>query len=635
VKAIIGTAGHIDHGKTALVRALTGIDTDRLPEEQRRGISIELGFAWMDTPAGDRVGIVDVPGHERFVRQMLAGAQGFDLLMLVIAADDGVMPQTEEHFEICHLLDVKTGLFVITKADLASETRIAEVREEIAILAAGTPFEDAPILVTSAQTGAGIEDLRARVLASVAAVERGTDRGSFRMPVDRAFVVKGHGVVVTGTAAGGNVKVGDDVVIAPRGLAARVREVQVHEVSVESAAAGQRIALNLGGVDRDDVSRGDTVVVSGTDAVTDRFDAHVEVRPSARRPLRSHERVRVYLGTREVPGRVVWLDREAVEPRSRAYGQIVLREPGVTFSGERFVLRDETAERTLGGGTVLIVHARRHPRAERADVVSSLATLERGDAAGRLASLLKMTAGLGVSPQQVGAELNAPPSEFETLARGSATVEVLTDGSGAKWLVTRERFDRYVAQLDAHVRGYHASQPSRPGIELEQLRHDVDASVEPRLFRCIVESLVRQKRMVRRGNFVALPEHRVMLPGGGEADAQRVLETVRGAGVMPPTLKQLQDDLGLSASRVAEIVGVLQERRDLVKISADLVFSRDVLADVAGRLAAQLRNAPEITAAEFRDLIGASRKYSIPLLDYFDRTGLTVRSGDARRLRGK
>ena len=314
---IIGTAGHIDHGKTALIRALTGQDTDRLKEEKARGISIDIGFAWLEGPDGQRTGIVDVPGHERFIRNMLAGAHGIDLVLFTVAADDGVMPQTEEHLDILHLLGVRNGIFVVTKTDLVDAGRVAAVREEIEILTLDTTLEGAPVVPVSTLTGAGLDELRTEIARGLASSRDNARNGWFRLPVDRAFVIRGHGVVVTGTAVAGSVSEGDAVRILPAGLTARVRGLEIHGSAVVRAGRGQRVAMNLAGVELGDVGRGEVVCDSRIDRATTRFDARLEVRPGARRPLANHERVRVHLGTAEVLGKVVLLDGVSeLPPRS-------------------------------------------------------------------------------------------------------------------------------------------------------------------------------------------------------------------------------------------------------------------------------------------------------------------------------
>src|SRR4030095_5181562 len=372
---IIGTAGHIDHGKTSLIKALTGQETDRLKEEQERGISIDLGFAYLDLPDGERAGIVDVPGHERFIRNMLAGAHGIDLVLFTIAADDGVMPQSEEHLDFLHLLGLKKGIFVITKADLVDATRLAEVQEEIEILALDTTLEGSTIIPVSSVSGLGLERLRQEIAAHLQTYERPSLPGYFRLPVDRAFIMKGHGVVVTGTAIAGTIGEGDTVRVLPGGEESRVRSIQVHGQATPQAKWGQRVALNLAGLEKRALTRGHVICHPKLTMTTDRFDAFVEIRPGAGRDIENHERVRVHLGTAEVIGKVIILDgREILPPRSSGYCQIVLEEPVVALRGDRFVLRNQTARGTLGGGEVVLPFTQRHRRSEEG-VVERLTAL--------------------------------------------------------------------------------------------------------------------------------------------------------------------------------------------------------------------------------------------------------------------
>jgi len=454
------------------------------------------------------------------------------------------------------------------------------------------------------------------------------------MPVDRAFVLKGHGVVVTGTAAGGSIAPGDEVVVLPRGVTARVREAQVHDVAVERAYAGQRVALNLGGVDRQTVARGDTIVVAGVRADSDRFDARVEIRPSARRAVRSHERVRVYLGTRDVPARIVWLDGVVqVEPKASAYAQLVLRERAVAFAGDRFVIRDETARRTLGGGVVVLARARRHRGAD-GEIGPALRALEAGAPAERLLAYAHTTTALDTDASEIGVELGLEGAEVARLARDSDGLVALTDPTGSTRVAARDRFDAYVADLVAATESHHAKSPNLPGIELEPLRRAVPHEIEPRLFRSIIDGLVADGRLARSGSTVAIPGHRVSMNDADERLSERILAAIQAGNTMPPTTKQLEEQFAVSSRRLADLLGVLVERGVVVKVAGDLAFAREVIDELQGRLRAHLEREKEITAAGFRDLIDASRKYSIPLLDYFDRSGLTLRSGDVRRLRG-
>jgi selenocysteine-specific elongation factor len=454
------------------------------------------------------------------------------------------------------------------------------------------------------------------------------------MPVDRAFVLKGHGVIVTGTAAGGSIAAGDDVTIEPSSVSARVREVQVHERAVERAFAGQRVALNLSGVDRDVVARGDTVVAGGVQAHTDRFDARVEIRPAAGKSVASHTRVRVHLGTRESVGRIVWLDGvDAVAPRASGFAQLVLRGPAVAFAGDRFVLRDETASRTLGGGVVVVARARKHRTAEGA-VAPTLRVLEEGGPAERAHALLATLPGLAATPAEVALELGWDPAAVVRLCESDPDLVVFRDGS-MELIAARARAEALDGAVVDAVHAHHRSNPNLAGVELEPLRARVGRDVEPRLFRYLVDRLVGQGRLVRRGSIVAAPGHRVRLNDADEALAERVCAAIRSAAAMPPTFKQLEDDLGVPPRRIADVIAVLGERGAIVKVAADMAFSREAIDDIAARLRAHLEREREITAAGFRDLIDASRKYSIPLLDYFDRSGLTVRAGDLRRLRDR
>jgi len=636
VKAIVGTAGHIDHGKSALVKALTGVETDRLPEEQQRGISIELGFAWMEHPSGGRVGLVDVPGHERFIRQMLAGAQGFDLVLMTVAADDGVMPQTEEHFDIVHLLGARAMIFVITKCDLADAARIADVREEIQILAADTPFENSVVQEVSARSGAGIEELRAVLFTGLEQLERPDRPGVFRMPIDRSFVLKGHGTVVTGTAAGGSLAPGDEIVVLPGRAGGRVREIQVHGEKVDRVWAGQRVALNLSGVDRSQAGRGDTVATPGVEIETDRFDALVELRPSARNPVASHERVRIYVGTDELAGRVLWLDGvESLEPRGRAWAQLVLSRPAIVLAGDRFVIRDQTAARTLGGGSVVLPRAPRH-RPRESGVGQRLYTMMNGSPLERALAYLDAVSSLGASPAELAIFLGVEPTEL--VAMTGESLVMLPDSKKAQLVVSTAGLEAFRDGLVESVGGWLSDNKDAGGLELEQLRRESGGGVggdtlDAKIFRVIVDEMVAGGILERAGSRVLLPGHRAELDEGDQALADRLCGLLAEAGCTPPFAGDLADSLGTERRRLAGIARVLEERGLVVRVSPDFIVDAAVATGLEQQLKDFLADNEKITAAGFRDLIGASRKYSIPLLDYFDHSGVTIRSGDYRLLR--
>jgi selenocysteine-specific elongation factor len=630
---VIGTAGHIDHGKTSLVRALTGQETDRLKEEQERGISIDLGFAHFDGPDGERAGVVDVPGHERFVRNMLAGAHGMDLVLFTVAADDGIMPQTEEHLDILHLLGVRRGIFVVTKTDLVDAARVAAVREEIEILAAGTTLEGAPILPVSTLTGEGIDALRTEILRQLAAAPSPPPPGPFRLPVDRAFVMRGHGVVVTGTAVAGAVREGDTVRLLPAGARVRVRSLQVHGVPVASARRGQRIAMNLVGVERADVGRGHVVCDERLERTTTRFDAFVEVRPAARRPLASHARVRVHVGTAETLGKVVVLGgRSEIPPREHGWAQVVVEEPLLALRGDRFVLRDETARRTLGGGVVVNPFADRHRRDE-ADLAERLVALRDGDVGTAARALLALVPDFACEAEGVALALGAEIAAVRRALAGAADVIPLPDATSPDAWTTLAKWDRLVADVTTLVGAAHRERPTEPGVEMEHLRSQGGFDVSAKTFRWCVERLVAERRLARAESLVRLPGHAVVLGAADRALAERVEGLLVEGRFTPPDLRQLEAAVPIDRKRLVEVLGVLERDGLVVRVAPDLHYARAAVEDAKRLVAEHCRAHGEVSAAVFRDLIGASRKFAIALLDWCDRTGVTTRVGDMRRLR--
>jgi selenocysteine-specific elongation factor len=446
-------------------------------------------------------------------------------------------------------------------------------------------------------------------------------------------VLKGHGVVVTGTAAGGAVSAGDEVLIAPRGARARVREVQVHGRAVSQACAGQRVALNLASIGTEDVARGDTVVAGEGVSGTYRFDARVEVRPAARRPVRSHERVRLHLGTSERAARLVWLgEASSVAPKQTALAQIVLTDgPVVTVPGDRFVLRDETGRRTVGGGSVLLVDAPRH-RPQDVELPERLADLETDDVAARITAYLELRRDLGSGILELARGVGMTTLEISSvMSDDDRFVRLGADESAATW-VARKRYERYTGELLARVGTYHAMATSAPGIESERLRQTLTPRVDARLFRVLIDRLCAEALLERRGGLLAEPGHIVRMSAQAEDCAESVLAQLREAGATPPSLADLQERHRLTPTALQEVLGVLVERGLVVKVSSELYFATDAVDEMSEKLRRFLEREGQITPAGFRDLIAASRKYTIPLLDYFDRSGLTVRSGDYRRL---
>jgi len=629
---IIGTAGHIDHGKTSLIRALTGQDTDRLKEEKERGISIDLGFAFLDAADGERAGIVDVPGHERFIRNMLAGAHGMDLVLFTVAADDGVMPQTEEHLDILHLLGVRRGIFVVTKTDLVDEARVAAVREEIEILTLDTTLEGAPIVPVSTVTGAGLDVLRDRIAAQLAATPPEARSGYFRLPVDRAFVMRGHGVVVTGTAIAGAVAEGDTVRILPAGDTARIRSLEVHGVPTPRATHGQRVAMNLAGIERTDLGRGHVIADPRLARLTQRLDARVEIR-SARRPIPSHARVRFHLGTAEVLAKVVVLDGGShLAPRSTGWAQLVLSEPVLAMRGDRFILRDETARWTVGGGEVVNPFADRHRRAETA-VPERLQKLRSSDPASAAHAFLELAPDFASDRATIAQALDVPEDDVAAALRAIADVIPIPDDRTAEAYTTSAKWERLEATAREAVTAAHRAQPLAPGLEMESLRTQLPWEVSPKVFRWCVDRMVGAKRLVREESVVRDPAHRVALGTEARALGARVEQLLTDGRFTPPDLRQLEEATGVPRARLTAVLGVLEAEGKVARIAPDLYYSRAAADDAKRLVESHCRAHTDITAATFRDLIGASRKFAIAFLDWCDRTGVTVRVGDLRKLR--
>lgn len=634
--AIIGTAGHIDHGKTALIRTLTGQDTDRLKEEKERGISIDLGFAFFTLPDGTRAGVIDVPGHERFIRNMLAGAHGVDLALFTVAADDGVMPQSEEHLDILHLLGVARGIFVITKADLADEKRLAEVREEIELLADATVLEGSPVIPVSSVTGMGADELRAEIARQLEGFQARRATGLFRLPLDRAFTIKGHGTVVTGTAMGAAVRLGQKLRVLPSGEEVRVRSIQVHGEPAESAGLCQRVALNLTGAERLEIKRGDVLADDRLELTTSRIDARLEIRPAAKRALKNNQRVRFFIGTNETIGRVIVLQEpHEIAPKKRALAQIVLTDPVVALAGDRFVIRDETNLRTLGGGVALNPLGRRSRKP--LDVyLANLGALggEFGPAA--IEAMLNLQDSLALPAAKIAQLFNAPISEVEAVLRDKRFVKLsLGDEEG---FTTAGKWNELKREALEALAAHHKNEPLSPGLEMEAMRSRLPYEVVPRAFRAILDRMARETDMVREDSVVRLKAHKVRLGGDVGKLGERIERTLNEAGYHPPDLKQLAEALKLPASELARmrtVLAAMEREGRVVKIATDLYFARAPYDSAKERLVERLKSDGEITAATYRDVLNASRKFAIALLDHFDHSGVTTRVGDARKLRSR
>jgi selenocysteine-specific elongation factor len=623
--AILGTAGHIDHGKTALVRRLTGVDTDRLKEEKERGISIDLGFAPLTTPAGRRVGIVDVPGHERFVRNMLAGVGGIDVVVLVVAADEGVMPQTREHFAIVKLLGIEKGIVALTKADLVGDPAwFEEVERDVAKLVAGSSLEAAPVVRVSSTTGAGTDRL---LIALDGLLEKGIDRPadqSARLPIDRVFTIEGFGTVVTGTLWRGRIAVGDTVAIEPRGTTARVRNVEVHGAHVDAAVAGQRTAVALHGLAKTDLARGDWLVTPDSLRPTTLLSARIDLLPDLPKPLAQRTRVRFHLGSGEALARVLLLDVDELAPGESAHAQIRHESPVVPARGDRFVLRSYSPMRTIGGGTVLepIAEPRKH------GAVAGLDVAEAGDLTARVRDALVRA---GVIPSRTDdvaraleADAAAVRGELERLvAAGEA--RALPDGRTVGATAWDAAGDRVLDEIATYGKAY----PLRFGPPRGELKSRLARDLDGALFDVALADLVARGALVLRDERVAEPPGRALAGKHAEA-ARKLLAALDAGGFAPPALSEVLPGLGLTAGEATELVGRLAADGDVVRIEADLALGRAAWDRAREAVRAHFAQRPELAVADLKDHLGISRKYAVPLLETLDRAQITVRNSNVR-----
>ena len=630
---ILGTAGTIDHGKSSLIRALTGIDPDRLKEEKLRGITIELGFASLMLPTGQLLGIVDVPGHERFVRHMVAGATGMDLVALVIAADEGVMPQTREHLEICELLNVKHGLVVLTKTDLVEPDWLDLVEEEIKETLVGTFLEGAPLVRFSAVTGDGTEALLAILAELAEQVPPKPASGIFRLPVDRVFTIKGFGTVVTGTAITGRLKVGDAVMVYPPLYKARVRSLQMHGTAQEEVLAGSRAAVNLQGLEKEEMERGMVVATPGSLVSTRRLDAWLEVLESAPRPLKHRQAVRFHSGTSERLAVPLLLDADELPPGSSGYVQFILKDAVALKPGDRFVVRNLSPAITWGGGQILHVNPTRHKRHQE-QVLSGLKTLEQGSPEEQVRFYLAEAGPAGRSRPELAAMLPWEPTYLANLLnalvqKGEA---LFYDPENQRYLLT-ETAQALEEEIRTHLKTYHQKNPLKPGLSKEELRRRLPPQMEVRLFNYLLNRLTQQKQVVLEKDLVRLASHRVQLAVDQEDVTRRLATLYQQGHLTPPTLKEVEAALKLPLTKIQPLLAVLVNQGKLAKVKEDLYFHTEALATLKAKLVDFLKKNGEISVVQFKDMTQTSRKFTIPLMEYFDTNRVTVRVGEARRLR--
>jgi selenocysteine-specific elongation factor len=630
---IIGTAGHVDHGKTSLVRALTGVDGDRLKEEKARGITIDLGFAYLPLADGRTLGFIDVPGHERFVHTMVAGAAGIDIALLVVAADDGVMPQTREHLAILDLLGTRRGIIALTKVDLATPERLDEVRAQIRDVMIGTALADAEIVSVSSESGEGIDALRELLVSEARSLDERSDEGRFRLAIDRVFNLTGIGLVVTGTMLSGVVHVRDTVRLSPSGLAARVRSVHAQNRPVETARAGDRCALNLAGEDiaKDAIHRGDMVVDPLIHAPTDRVDARLYLLPSEPRPIDAWTAVRLHHGSAEIGARVVPLEGSQLRPGETADVQLVLDRPIAATVLDRFVLRDVSARRTMGGGQFLDLRApERRRRTPARD--AERAAMGIVDPSQSLAALLDMPSG--------ARDLDAFARDRALSAAAldelvDALSPVMLEAPGERTALSHTLWQQWIADLIGRLEALHAAWPDRQGIAREKLRKAVKPELPPGAFLVALQHSDIAGRVRRDGAFVRLASHTMQLSPDSEVQWASVMPLLGGeARFRPPRVRDIAGVLGQPEGEIRELLKQVARMGLVDEVSHDHFFLRATVHEML-QIAADIEaHAPDgwLTAAPFRDRLDCGRKVAILVLEFFDRHGVMLRRGTLRRI---
>ena len=630
---ILGTAGHIDHGKTCLVKALTGVDTDRLKEEKERGITTELGFTFLDLPSGIRLGIIDVPGHEKFVKHMVGGVWGIDLVALVIAADEGVMPQTREHLEICKLLRVKKGLVVLTKIDLVDRDLLELVKEEVNEIVEETFLKDAPILAVSSVTGKGIPQLLSTLDLLSRDIEEKSADGLFRLPIDRVFIMKGFGTVVTGTMISGSLSLGETVHILPSEAEGKVRNLQVYNKSVEKAFAGQRTAMNLQGIEASAIERGDVLIRPNTLRPTQLIEAYLEYLPGAPRPLRHRGKLRFHVGTTLTHASVFLLDREELLPGEGGFVQLRLERPVVALPQDRFVIRGSAAIQTVGGGVILDSHPDKHRRYSSA-VIADLSLLKDGTNEQALRQHIQHSGMGGIALEGLLNRVEISPGEVESSIRKMAEKgDLLFIDPEKLKVIEKGQYQGLRGLVLEQIEEFHRRFPMKSGLSKEELRTKLPPEVDIKLFQLLINQLIQANEVMLEKDKLRLPGHQISATDE-KGLVKRVEASVLKGGLQPPSPKELSEEWSEGEEEVRAIFEHLVHQGILFKIKGEIYLHRLSFERLKQELIAYLKTHQEITTPQFKEMTRASRKYAIPLIEYFDQIKLTLRLGEKRVLRG-
>ena len=628
---ILGTAGHIDHGKTALIKALTGIDTDRLKEEKERGITIELGFAHFTLPGGLTIGIVDVPGHEKFVKNMAAGATGIDLVALIIAADEGVMPQTREHLEICSLLDIKHGLVIITKIDLVDKEWLNLARDDVSSFIAGTFLQDSPIVEVSSKTGEGIKEL-IKILGEYTEKVPEREPGNFfRLPIDRVFTMRGFGTVVTGTTISGHIKTGSEVTIYPKRIKGKIRGIQVHHQDVPSVRSGLRTAINLQGIEKDALVRGDVVAEKDSLKPTYMVDAFLKYLESNPKKLQNRAKVRFHCGTSEIIATIILLNRNELSPGDQCFAQFRLERPTVVLKKDRFVIRSYSPIRTIGGGYILNPLPSKKKRFSK-NASQELTILNEGSNEDIVEQYIKNSRLQGVSKTELSFLANLNKKDLDKIITTLLSNNVIFQADIEKEIfIHAEFYNRAKEDTVAILSDYHRRFPLRGGLVKEELRSKIKGNVKEKPFNQLLTALIQDGAIVRNKDLIRLKDHTVTLLQDQETVRNQIEQIYLKEGLEPPYFNNLDQNIIQKGGK--DLLEIMVKDGTLIKVKEDLYFHKESIEELKRRLIAFIKEKGEITTSELKQVTGVSRKYTIPLIEYFDKTQLTVRVGNKRVLR--
>jgi selenocysteine-specific elongation factor len=627
---VVGTAGHVDHGKSTLVKALTGINPDRLKEEQKREMTIDLGFAWLTLPNNEQVGIVDVPGHRDFIENMLAGVGGIHAVIFVIGADEGIMPQTREHLAILNILQIKAGVVALTKCDLVDHEWLEMIQEDVRQFLAGTTLEKAPIIPVSSKNGAGLEQLKVELSSILATIPQRKINGHPRLPIDRVFTISGFGTVVTGTLLDGSLKVGSEIEILPSGVRGRIRGLQSYKQKEDTIQAGSRCAVNISGVDVGQIQRGDVVVEPGQYETTQRFDADIEMLSDASGPLHHGDEVKLFTGTSETIARIRLIGKDEIKPGDQGWVQLETVDPVLVVRGDRFVLRRPSPGETLGGGSVDEPHSVKRYKRFDENVLQKFKSLQGGslvelvlqnlDSFG-LVTINEIVMKIGSSVDQTKEIIRKLIENGSVLNLSKDTQKDQTDALIASQKYWVERQSKLLDLLSA----FHRSNPLKKGLSKEEIKNKL--KLDPREFNNLIDDNLRNHKIVQFGSLISSAEHKIEFTPEQKKKVDLLLQEFDQSPLSPLSVKDAIASVG------EDIFNVLNNTGDLIQVSDDVVFSRKGFGQLKEKLIDYLNQKGQITVAEFRDLVGTSRKFAMSFLEYCDQTGLTMRDGDYRKLK--